>query len=284
MRLSIYILGTLLLLQSGVALAQQGIAKSYGNLFPLNGSRYQPAKLGQDPKSVHVNLLYLNAWGGNTVFNTRQAMDFFSAENSISQSEVFSEVRSKNNIFAGGFLIEPLNIGVTIRKPNSDGIREEQFSVSFGTAFRGEGDLFVSAETFELALAGNGAYEDKTISTNLDFGFYLAQEYTVGFSMPLPKIVENFDFRAGLRLKYLRGLAAVKTSIDQFDVYTSPYGREIRFNWNYNVSATIDPSKMDSILTEDPNSLLESPGKGFAFDLGLKVSGTTSLLALTSLT
>jgi hypothetical protein len=88
--------------------------------------------------------------------------------------------------------------------------------------------------------------------------FYV-REYTVGAAMPLPVYLKHWDFRGGVRIKYLQGIAGAYTNKAHMSMYTEDDGRYITAAWDYKVNAAY----MENF------SPFRGTGRGLGTDLGI---------------
>lgn len=246
------------------AYAQIDAPTSYSSFFTLSASRYEPGNLGEDHETFEIALVNAYLWFGNTSLDIETLEKFTNHLDGdyLPQTEIdaiLDRMGDKNRIGAGA-TIDLLNMMYKIR--NSDD--EEIVTLGFGLADRVEGNIIFPNSVFDLALNGNGKFEDQEIQLPLGGSFFYAREYTLSAAAPLPINLEGWKFRVGTRLKYLKGIEGMHTSKGDFSLYTAPNGQYLDLDYDYEFNSSINFDDDDYSF-----SPFSSNGKGFGADLGI---------------
>ena len=267
-----------LILLSNIAFAQNDLSSMYSNHFPLATARYQPSKLGEGFKSVEIMMPSLYVFTGNKVFNIQDIATLGSQNGSIDAAtfqKYLDRMESKNLIGTG--LTIPV-IGVAIKLKTKDGDhnnpKDEKMAFSYDMALRSGLTFSYPKDVFSLAFKGNKTFEGKTAILNPNATVNTFVEHAIGFSMPLPiKLGDKLKLKAGVRVKYLQGIASSKINGDM-SLYTAPQGRYVDVTGDLTVNNAA------------PNTNNFLTGSGIGTDLGVtatileKFTATVSLLDL----
>lgn len=262
-----FILGLLFVINVS---AQEDSPTGYSSFFSLAGSRYEPAVLGDDHDNIHISVINAYLWAGNNTFTIADMQTMTSGSLTPTDMDGLIGKLKDNNRLGFGTTIEPLNVGVRINR----GDKKELLTVSAGFATRFEANLLYPNELFQLFWKGNKQYAGQTIEFPFALNASLSNEYTIGAAMPIPiNINENFEFRGGLRLKYIQGIFAAYTEKAQVSMFTEQDGKYIDLGYDYRFHSTFDylgAIDDDSTTTSNTPSFKpgDAAGKGFAFDLG----------------
>lgn len=213
--------------------AQEDSPVALSTFFGLTASKYEPAVLGRDFSKLDINIFNAYAWFGNTAFSYNDIRGLI--ENGINDTPVdvdqlIDQLRGKNRIGLGA-TVDLFHVGYRhsreervekgdhkgkIRCPG-DYEHEEKFTVSFGISDRVESFLKYDEDIFRLYYITN--YTDLLGTSNTfdaKASSFYTREYAVGFAMPLPIYHKGWDFRIGVRAKYIQGLAAAWTKSNSF--------------------------------------------------------------------
>lgn len=261
MNMKNYIYTTIILLVGFSTHAQIDSPTSYSSFFTLSASRYEPGNLGEDHEKFEIALINAYAWFGNTSLNANN-LDKFSNLKDLSDSEargVLNEMGTVNRVGAGA-TIDIMNMMYKIT--NSDD--EEIITLGFGVAERVEGNIKYANTFLDLAIFGNEQFENQTVEFPVSGSFFYAREFTFSAAAPLPINLEGWKFRAGVRLKYLRGIEGMHTEKGDFSLYTAPHGQYLEMKYDYMFNSSINFN--DDDYSFSPNN---SNGKGYGADLGI---------------
>ncbi|HAS41637.1 MAG TPA: hypothetical protein DCS93_14240 [Microscillaceae bacterium] len=317
LQLSIYT-GILCLGLAIPGLAQNNPAVLYGSHFHREAARLNPAKLGDtytnfDITGIPMPLPTFNlyAWAGNNRLNAKDFQKYFvdggNTIDSLTIEEFIGRFKNKNIIGAGlqaqvfgfSFKINRKTEVMDMNNPDLADIpvikRDEIVTISFDILERMAISTRIPKELAAFAWRGNGSPEflgREVDLGNLTTNGYWLREFALGAAMP---IYQGLDLkvRAGVRLKYLQGMAAIRSKRAKFTVLTQDptQGGNISVNADYLVNIS-SPFEVDTagnfIEMENPNAapLFRAQGSGFGIDLGTTVTiqdrfvGTFSLLDL----
>lgn len=259
------LLSYLLVLGTGfIALSQDDAPTTYSSFFSLSGSKHEPAVLGDDFKNYHVSLVNAYVWAGNTTLNIDQVMRL--RDGTFERDDVTSVFDANRNFHRFGFgaNLDLMNVGIRLNKPDET----ELLTFSVGVSARSETNLLLSDNFFKLALRGNGdeRFAGKKVDLPVEFNSFAAMEYHLGFAMPIPIDVTDFEFKGGLRLKYLQGIYSIYTEDAQFTLETEQDGRFIDLGYQYELHTTLDTT-LD--LESELGGGLPNAGTGFGADIGV---------------
>lgn len=262
-RITPFILGLLFVAN---VFGQEDSPTGYSSFFTLAGSRYEPAILGDDHDNIHVSVINAYLWAGNNTFTIADIETMAAGDLTKDDIDGLIDKLKDNNRLGFGTTLEPLNVGVRINR----GDDKELFTVSAGFATRFEANLLYPNELFQLFWKGNKQYAGQTIEFPFAVNATLSNEYTVGVAMPLPiNINENFEFRGGLRLKYIQGMFAAYTEKAEATMFTEQDGKYIDLGYDYKFHTTFDYLGDSTSSGSSPSFKPgDAPGQGFAFDLG----------------
>lgn len=241
--------------------AQENSPVVYSSFFSLNASRYEPAVLGQDFDKYYINVINSYAWAGNTTFSRQQFEDLVNAE--TGDLNAFFGNLKDNNQTGIGAIVSLMNVGFKINKEE-----EEFLTFKLGVSDRIEANLLYSNELFQLLWGGNAQYENQTVDFEFKANALYVREYAVGAAMNLPIENENWDFKAGVSVKYLQGLGALYSDELDFSLYTAPYGEYLELNYNYDIKTSYD----DALFDEGKMNYSKAYGSGFGADVGVSAS------------
>lgn len=232
---------------------QDNFPMTYSSLFPTTAAHQNPAQLGQDFKKVHVNLFNLYNWGGNTTFSIG---DLQNIGDPSKAEELVNTVRDENRIGIGG-TNDILNVGVNIK---------DIFSVSFGVSQRYGVSFNYPGSLFRLAWQGNEPYAGEKVDMDFAINAFAAMEYHIGGAIDIPELIPDLKLRAGVRLKYINGLAGVQTERANLGIYTEPDGKYIDLSYDYKVNYAYDEEITNG---NTGRAFAGSAGTGFATDIGI---------------
>lgn len=248
--------------------AQVDSPTNYSNFFTLSASRYEPAKLGEDDDKFEVAIINANAWFANTSLDVASINKFGDHLNGnyLSRGElntILDKMGNKTRMGAGA-TVEYFNM--MYKFTNSDD--KEIISIGFGLADRVETNLMFPNNVFNLMINGNKQYEDKTVDLSLGGSFLYSREHTLSLAMPLPISSDNWKFRVGTRLKYIKGIEALNIAKGDLSLYTAPNGEYLDFKYNYELNSSMD------FRSDADNSFSPTKGKGTGYgaDLGFSAS------------
>lgn len=163
--------------------------------------------------------------------------------------------------------------------------------ISFDVNERAEGNMVIPGDLFRLALEGNEAFLGKSIDlSSLRGDIKYFREAAIGYSRELFP-----GLRAGVRIKYLGGIAAVSIknrglSVTVNDDYSHTFDADITMNFSAPVQIYRDGEGIiDSIAIDDDRlkDIVTSPfprNSGFGIDLGVVYSLTNKINVSASLT
>ena len=254
------------------SIAQEDSPTTYSSLFHLAGSKHEPAVLGDDYKNVHIGIVNAYVWAGNTTLNIDQLSKITNGNFDKSDASSVFDGDRRFHRFGAGANIDVLNVGVRFNNPDET----EMFSVSLGASLRTEANYLISDNFFKLAYRGNGSdqFRGKKVNMPIAFNSFGALEYSLGFAMPIPLKVKDFDFKGGVRLKYLRGIYSAYTENAQFDIETHEKGEFVNLGYQYEFHTTLDTSF--SLDNEFSGGGLPNAGTGFGADIGVTAHYTLS--------
>ncbi len=269
---------------------QEDSPVSYGSFFGLSASRYEPAVLGRDFKHVDVTLINAYVWAGNTTFSRQEIVNLANAE-VPDINEVVARLKNRNRI-GFGTTIDYLNVGLRINSHEEvkkhgtankvwcpgDFFMEEKFSLSFGIAERVEANIRYSGDIFRLAWQGNKQFENDNADLSIIANAFYAREWTLGAAMPIHfhynhGIWKHMEYRAGIRVKYIQGLAAAYTKNSDISLFTAKDGKYLDLNYDYDYRYAYN---INDPLDFNP---LRGVGRGVGTDLSLNFHYKTRVYA-----
>ena len=236
----------------------------------------EPAVLGRDFKHVEVTVLNAYAWAGNTTFSRYKIEQIVQAQ-IPDITEIVSNLKKKNRVGLGA-TVDILHVGVRLNRKGEvkshkhqnkvwcpgDFFMEELGTISFGVSDRVEANLTYAGDIFRLAWQGNKQFEGEKADLSIKANAFYAREWAVGGAIPLPiyydkRIWRDFDFRAGIRVKYIQGLGAAYTQRSDNSLYTAPDGRYVSLDYDY----AVHYSDYESF------NPFKAQGRGIGTDIGL---------------
>jgi hypothetical protein len=284
------------LLQVLIVKGQEDSPTGYSSFFMLPSSKYEPAILGDDMKGVHINLVNAYVWAGNTTFTrgTIEQMYATFADEHMSIPLIFNPdmddkftaeewgdfidgLNGKNRLGFGTSL-DLLNVSVRINKGGGDDAesKEELFTFSLGAGARYEFNFTYPNDIFELAWYGNKKYAGETLDFSFGVNSFAVMEYSLGVAMPLERFftIPDFDFRAGLRAKYLQGIGSIYTERSDIGFYTDPDGKYMELTYDYLIHTSgvfSEAISEDSVALEEyyGSGAIPTAGTGFGADIGV---------------
>lgn len=260
---------TLIILSIGFSsFAQVDSPTSYSSYFTLSASRYEPGNLGEDHEKFEIAIINAYAWFGNTSLDVASINKFTDHlnGNTLSDQElngVLNKMGDRTRLGLGA-TIDYLNM--MYKFTNSDG--DEIITVGLGLADRVEANLIFPNNVFDLMINGNAQYEDQSVTLPLGGSFLYSREHTLSLAMPLPIESEDWHFRIGTRLKYIKGIEGINAERGDFSIYTAPYGKYIDLEYDYELNSSFDFRNGNDYSF----SPMAGKGKGFGADVG--ISGT----------
>lgn len=301
--------------------AQNNPAVLYGSHFHQQAARLNPSKLGDSYNDLDITGLPLPlptfniyGWGGNNRLNAKDFQKYFIDQGATVDNAVIDDFVGRfgnKNIIGAGAQIQLLGVAFKINKkiwekdmnnPDLADIpvirREEIVTISLGWTERIAASARLSPELLSFAWKGNGHpdFLDRTVDLgNTKINAYWLREFAVGAAMPVYKGLD-ISVRAGVRLKYLQGMAALRSRRASATILTqSPEnGGTITSNIDYlaNFSSPLpvnENGEFQDIPTKTFWGIQDFPklgaqGSGFGVDLGVTVTlqekfvGTFSLV------
>lgn len=288
---------------SSVTFAQNNPAVLYGSHYHPQAARLNPSKLGDSYTNLDITglplplpTLNLYAWGGNNRMNAKDFQKYFVDGGNVIDSltvEDFIGRFGKKNILGAGLQAQVFGVAFKINKktevldmnnPDLADVpvikRDEILTLSFDWIERVAFSARLPKELAAFAWRGNGSPE--FLGRPIDLGKiavngYWLREFSLGAAMP---VYQGLDIkvRAGARLKYLRGMAAIRTKKATLSILTQDptAGGTIDINADYlvNISspAPIDAAGNFQDVPNELNSFLKAQGGGFGIDLGTSIT------------
>ncbi len=297
-------------------LAQNNPAVLYGSHYHREAARLNPAKLGDTYTNFDITglplplpMFNLYTWAGNNRLNAKDFQKYLiDGGNTIDGAtieEFIGRFKNKNIIGAGlqaqvfgfSFKINRKTEVMDMNNPDLADIpvikRDEIVTISFDILERAAISTRIPKELAAFVWRGNGSPEflNREVDLgNLSTNGYWLREFALGAAMP---IYQGLDVkvRAGVRLKYLQGIAAIRSKRAQFNVLTQDptQGGTLNVNADYlvNISTPLQVDTAGNFIELDnpsANTFLQAQGSGFGIDLGTTVTiqdrfvGTFSLL------
>ncbi|WP_299460433.1 DUF5723 family protein [uncultured Microscilla sp.] len=301
--------------------AQNNPAVLYGSHFHQQAARLNPSKLGDSYNDLDITGLplplptfNLYSWGGNNRLNAKDFQKYFISGGNTVDNAIIEEFVGRfgnKNIVGVGAQLQLFGVAFKINKktrvmdmnnPDLADIpvikRDEIVTISLGWNERMAASVRLSPEMLAFAWKGNGHpdFLDKTIDLgNTKINAYWLREFALGAAMPIYKGLD-INVRAGVRLKYLQGMAAMRSRRANATILTqsAENGGTITTNIDYfsNFSSPVpvdEKGEFEDIPTKkflgsDDFPKLPAQGSGFGVDLGVTVTlqdrfvGTFSLV------
>lgn len=298
--------------------AQNNPAVLYGSHYHQQAARLNPAKLGDSYTNLDITGLplpvptfNLYTWAGNNRLGAKDFQKYFidggNTIDSLTIEDFIGRFKNKNIIGAGmqaqvfGFSFKINKKTKVMDMDNPDLVdipvirRDEIITISFDIIERAAISTRIPKELAAFVWRGNGSPEflgREVDLGNLATNGYWLREFSLGAAMP---IYQGLDVkvRAGVRLKYLQGIAAVRSKRAKFTVLTQDptQGGTINVNADYLVNVST-PLQVDTagnfVELDNPSAgtFLQAQGSGFGIDLGTSITiqdrfvGTFSLIDL----
>lgn len=297
-----------------IGFAQNNPAVLYGSHYTQQAARLNPSKLGDSYTDVEITGLPLPVptfntyvWGGNNRLNAKDFQKYFidggQTIDSLVVEDFIGRFGNKNilgmgaqvQVFGFSFKINKKTKEMDMNNPDLADIpvtkREEIITLSFDWIERAAISARLPKELASFVWRGNGS--PSFLGREVDLGKlsvngYWLREFAVGAAMPVYKGLD-MTVRAGARLKYLRGMAAIRTKGASFTVLTQDptAGGDITINADYNANLS-SPAEVDTAgnfkEVSGANAFFKAQGGGFGIDLGASITlrdrfvGTFSLV------
>lgn len=220
----------------------------------LPAQNMQPAFIWDDSLRSFKYGFDLHTWTGNSGFYYKFWLQFIQGK-TITVTDVDKVIRQlrPRNILGFGFETDILHVNFRIKQTAFSVDVQEKSGVN----------LFYSDTFFSLMWKGNKQFEGETAdfgdlklnaSSYLEIGIGAARKW-------------NDFLTAGLRIKYLMGIANIYTERGRASLYTAPDGDY----WDIHADYKVNQTSVEQIITNQGDfSKLSSifPGRGMAFDIG----------------
>jgi len=252
-------------------LAQYNPSVMFSEHFQTQRARFEPSYLGttSNDGQIEINVVpaYLNfhVWTGNSFVGAETVRGFINGGVTGADVENAIEGLGDNNRLNFGVHSQILAVAVKIPRTSYDfendtQAQEDFLTVSFEVNERVEGVLSFPKELAELAWYGNGRFNNQALALeNFSLNGFWIREYALGGAMNITEF-GDFKLRAGLRLKYIQGMAGSYTESGSKVTLTTS---EERLTLAPDYTVNIGGIPRDG---EDFNT--SSKGGGFGIDLG----------------
>lgn len=275
MKNSLILLFIICLMQNTLV-AQISNIYQYGDLFTLQSARYNPAKLGDDDASIEIVVPpFANAqvWVSNNIINGQQIFDLVTKDNTETQDAVINQMFGDiNNLNGLRFGVNSTLLGVSVKIKKKTGIdstaiKKELFTLSLEYTSRLEGSAFFSSDVAELFWNGTDFFGTNTNANfeRLTLNAFAQNEIVLGGAMPID-LNDDFDMRAGLRLKYIMPTAAFYTENASASMQTT--ATDATFQADYLAHRAL----ADGIENFEDIDFLSPIGRGFGIDFSVDLN------------
>ncbi|MFN3405493.1 MAG: DUF5723 family protein [Cytophagaceae bacterium] len=256
-------------LSSVYTFAQNNIGTRYGNHNDLNASKYQPSELDLGDRHGQIGFNYY-LWMGNTAFDYKTSNDIYQT-GEINNKDIDKMISrlSKNNLFGVGQDYQVLGVAFQLRTES-----DKRFDVSLSLVDKFALSFLYTDNFMKFALKGNKQFAGQTVNlgpTTVNLSH--SREYVVGTAFPILGNEKTLGIRAGLRAKYIQGIAALYMPKGNANMHTEKDGRYIDFSYDYDVYT----SGLKNFSAFNFN------GSGYGFDAGMTFYLGKNLQVVTSL-
>jgi Family of unknown function (DUF5723) len=193
--------------------------------------------------------------------------DLFSSKNLLNFNNGLNSLRERNE-FAAREQAELLGIGFRIKK---------NIWIMAHAGITGTQRFVFNKDLARLFVLGNGQFVGQTLELGPQLEISSALEFGIQGSWKI-----NDKWQVGTRIYRRRGLVALATDPNQFDLYTDTEVYDLTLTTDYQVNATTAVENVswpsgNNLPKIDWGSRTKSSGRGTAFDIGATYSLTEKL-------
>jgi hypothetical protein len=246
---------TSIIILSGFNLtAQNNLSIHYGYYGSVAGSKFFPSTLQLDSSRFQIALDY-------NLYFSNKAISYFTIEDLLTKTEIedtyiddfINDLEETNEIDIGQDL---LILGLGLRTT----IKDKEVDWLFTTTDRMSAFVSYQKALLQLAWKGNSQFQGQEINLSPELAGRYFREFALGAATEVLSR-EQYQVRAGVKVKYLHGLSSVYLDQVAARVFTAEKGREIDFNYNYRLRA----SGINDF------SFLQGKGSGLGADIGVSL-------------
>lgn len=238
------------------AFAQQEMGLSTMNIW--QSSKTNPAYISDHKFTIGLPNIHLNYYNTGGSFN-QFVVDYLNEENTIKVGEAINDLSDEGNILRGVSEIETLSVGYRLGK-----------NIQLGFSHSQKTDVFMDfpKTMAKLFFEGNGQYVGETVQLDNDIQLIAYNEFALSGAMRFSKLT------AGVKLKFLTGIANASTSNNELGLFTDSDVYQLTLNSDYqlNVSAfgTVDDLSNFNVGVGKYNfDEMITKNAGVAIDLGV---------------
>ena len=251
----IFLILSLSILCSKKATAQQEIGLHFMDVFQT--SKTNPAYISESKILVGLPQVHFNYFNTGGAFN-KLIVDYLNDETSINAGTSLEKLAENDNILRGVLQVETFNLGYRFGK------------IQLALNHSQKTDIYMNfPQTLaKLFFEGNGQYIGQTINLGHDLHLLSYNEFGLSGAIELSKLT------AGVRVKYLTGIANASVGKNDISLFTDSdvYQLTLDSDYELNVSTLLNSEDLSSFelrLANFNSQDLITKNTGYAIDLGV---------------